>query len=111
MLKLSATHLTQLLLMTLLTRPGDGRTANFIVADGGRLVSIDNGVSFVEPLIRGSFERKVNFCSILYCLQAQPLDFSVLEEWTRLAGDLIFAEWIEELIQKEKQYTALFFEQ
>ena len=43
---------TWMLLLAILTRPGDGRLSNYIVDDKGMLYCVDNDISFAEPVIR-----------------------------------------------------------
>ena len=44
-------QLTHLQLLGILTRPGDGRASNFIVK-GRKIYSVDNDVSFVDPIVQ-----------------------------------------------------------
>ena len=109
-LQVDQEQLTDLLLLGLLTRPGDARAANFIFTPSRGVYSIDNDVSFVEPLVKTPLGQTVNFCSILHCLDRQPLHAASLKRWSQLSPDLIFAGWIEELVEKEKEYFSLFSE-
>ena len=104
--------LTHLQLLGVLTRPGDGRASNFIINEEG-IYSVDNDVSFVDPLVQEwpyPVEPTLYFKSILYCLNTSPLDSGVLEEWKGLFPEQIFADWIEDLAEREKLYTSLFTE-
>ena len=101
-------HLTHQLLLGLLTHPGDGRASNFIVTGQGKLICIDNDVSFVEPIVKARMGHTIHFTSVLHCLTATPLKQSVLEEWSKLSPDLILAGWIEDLMKREEAYTSLF---
>ena len=99
--------LTRMLLNAICIRPGDGRASNFIV-NNDQLYCIDNDVAFVEPIVRNIIFRNTNFCSILFCLENQLLDIEILQKFISIDIDLIFASWLEDLVQKEKLYLPLF---
>ena len=71
--KFNQDQLTEMLFLGLLTRPGDAKASNFIYTDTNQVVSIDNDVSFVEPLVKTSTGQTVNFSSILHCLDRRAL--------------------------------------
>ena len=99
--------LTRMLLNAICTRPGDGRASNFVV-NNDQLYCIDNDVAFVEPIVRKGIFRKTNFCSILFCLENRLLDMEILQKFTSIDVDLIFASWLDALVQKEELYIPLF---
>ncbi|MGZ3632885.1 MAG: putative nucleotidyltransferase substrate binding domain-containing protein [Parachlamydiaceae bacterium] len=103
---------TWMLLSTLLTHPGDGRVSNYIVEEQ-KIYSVDNDISFVEPVVSDFWGRTVQFCSALFCLQPleTPLDSKVLERFLALDAEAILDGWIEDVIQKEQAYTSLFTEE
>jgi hypothetical protein len=95
-----------------LTKPGDGRFSNYILDERKNIYCIDNDISFVEPVLRQGLSKKVFFCSALFCVyMTSPLDKSILQEFCSLDVDLILNGWIDEVIQKEQDYLALFSEQ
>ena len=103
--------LTRMLLNAICIRPGDGRASNFVV-NKDQLFCIDNAVAFVEPIV---MEKRIfcntNFCSILFCLENQLLDIEILQKFISIDIDLIFASWLEALVQKEKLYLPLFIKE
>ncbi|MGZ3633080.1 MAG: hypothetical protein ACXWM7_01965, partial [Parachlamydiaceae bacterium] len=102
---------TWMLLAAILTRPGDGRPSNYTVHNQN-IYCIDNDISFVEPVISAWNGRTVQFCSALFCLKPldTPLNREVLQEFVSLDGAAILDGWIEDVIAKEQEYTALFSE-
>ncbi|MGZ6330320.1 MAG: putative nucleotidyltransferase substrate binding domain-containing protein [Parachlamydiaceae bacterium] len=103
---------TWMLLSTILTHPGDGRVSNYVVQEQ-KLYCVDNDISFVEPVVSSVRGRKVQFCSALFCLQSldTPLDPEVLEDFLALDAEAILDGWIEDVIEKEQEYTSLFTEE
>ncbi|MBA3237861.1 MAG: DUF4116 domain-containing protein [Parachlamydiaceae bacterium] len=108
---------TRMLLCAILTRPADGRRSNYIIKDQ-KIYCIDNDLSFVEPaevswsnLVRWS-SSEVHFFTILFCMQSldTKLDQAALDEFKALDRVAILDGWIEDVIQKEKEYMALFSE-
>ena len=99
--------LTRMLLNAICIRPGDGRASNFVV-NNDQLFCIDNDVAFVEPIVRKGIFRNTKFCSVLFCLEKQLLDMEILQKFTSINIDLIFASWLEALVQKEELYLPLF---
>ena len=97
------THFTWQVLIDILLRPGDKRAANFIVNSENQLICIDNDISFVDPLV----EKNVNFCSILFTLDS-ILDSSVLQAFCSLDPLIILERWLQDLLDQEKKYCALF---
>ena len=98
-----------MLLCSILTKPGDGRMANFILDLLNGIFCVDNDISFVEPVIDNLLSQKIYFCSALFGLfPDQPLDPEVLEEFCTLDPDAILRGWIHDVIDKEKEYLALF---
>ena len=103
---------TWMLLCSILTRPGDGRTSNYLLDFEDNIFCIDNDISFVVPVVKKSFSCQIHFCSALFCLfQDRPLDPSVLEEFCSLDVDAILLSWIDDVIQKEGEYLSLFTEE
>ncbi len=104
--------LTRMLLMSILTRPGDGLDSNYIIDDQGNIFCIDNDISFVEPvektLMGLLMGLKINFSSILFCFDQELLDPATLEAFTMLSPEDILHCWMTELIIKEQEYLALF---
>ncbi|MGZ6298272.1 MAG: putative nucleotidyltransferase substrate binding domain-containing protein, partial [Parachlamydiaceae bacterium] len=109
--RLDSQQWTWMLLASILTHPGDGRVSNYIV-NGQKIYCVDNDISFVEPVVASTWGRKVQFCSALFCLQPldTPLDPKVLERFLALDSEAILDGWIEDVIQKEQEYTSLFNE-
>ena len=102
---------TWMLLCSILTRPGDGRTSNYILDPQDNIFCIDNDISFVEPFVQ-KIVSQIHFCSALFCLfQDRPLDRGVLEEFCSLDVDAILLDWIEDVIRKEAEYLSLFSEE
>ncbi|NGX38674.1 MAG: hypothetical protein K1000chlam2_01851, partial [Chlamydiae bacterium] len=108
---LDQSHLTWMLLCAILTRPGDGRGANYILGPDGKIYCIDNDVSLVELMNSGRMFKQTNICSLLFCLSQKPLDKDTLIKFIQLDAESILHSWIEELIEKEKDYTTLFTEE
>ncbi len=100
--------LTRMLLMSILTRPGDGLDSNYIIDDQGNIFCIDNDISFVEPVEKTLMGPKINFSSILFCFDQELLDPATLEAFTMLSPEDILHCWMTELIIKEQEYLALF---
>nr|MBA3239087.1 hypothetical protein [Parachlamydiaceae bacterium] len=106
---------TRMLLCAILTRPADGRRSNYIIKDQ-KIYCIDNDLSFVEPaeVNWSNFGRwgfsEVYFFTILFCIQSldTKLDQAALDEFKALDRAAILDGWIEDVIKKEKEYTALF---
>nr|NGX38671.1 hypothetical protein [Chlamydiota bacterium] len=105
---LDQSHLTWMLLCAILTRPGDGRGANYILGTDEKIYCIDNDVSLVELMNSGRMFKQTNLCSLLFCLSQKPLDKDTLIKFTQLDAESILHSWIEELIEKEKDYAILF---
>ena len=102
--------LTRMLLNAICTRPGDGRTSNFIV-NNDQIFCIDNDAAFVEPIVKKGVFRNTNFCSILFCLEKQLLDKEILQKFISIDIDLILASWLKDLVKKEELYLPLFIEE
>ena len=102
---------TRMLLCAILTRPGDGSLSNYVVKDQ-KIYCIDNDLSFVEPAEVSWNSTKVNFFSLLFCMKPLNtlLDQEVLKEFVTLDRAAILNSWIEDVIQKEEEYTSLFSE-
>jgi NLR family CARD domain-containing protein 3 len=105
--RVSPAHFTWMCLVSLLTRPGDGRAANYVVTPQGLIYCVDNDISLVEPIVRDRSGREVKFCSILFCLR-ELLDQNVLNQFCQLDIESILSSWIDDITEKEKQYCALF---
>lgn len=105
-------HFTWNLLCAALTLPGDGKLDNYILQENGAIVCVDNDSSFVEPINYGTFSSQVQFCSSLFSLfpLETALDQEVLEKFASLKVYPILKGWIDDVIQKEKEYKALFNE-
>ncbi|MGZ3634099.1 MAG: DUF4116 domain-containing protein, partial [Parachlamydiaceae bacterium] len=95
-----------------LTKPQDGRLSNYILHEQN-LFCIDNDLAFVEPVTKSGPFRKVHFSASPFCLfpLTTPLDQEVLEEFAALDTVGICKAWVEEIIEKEKEYLQLFTEQ
>ncbi|MBA3238326.1 MAG: DUF4116 domain-containing protein [Parachlamydiaceae bacterium] len=102
---------TRVLLCAILSRPADGRLSNYIVHEK-KIYCIDNDLSFVEPAVISWNSCKVNFFSFLFCMQPLDtlLDAEILQEFERLDRSAILEGWIQDVIQKDKEYSALFSE-
>ncbi|MBF5059957.1 hypothetical protein NEPTK9_001481 [Candidatus Neptunochlamydia vexilliferae] len=107
-LKLDRKHLTWNLLTAILTRPGDGRTSNYIL-NQGKLHCIDNDIAFVAPIVKNWGRSTINFCSVLFCIDPQfKLHPEVVKNFLNLDPQLILTSWVKDLEAKEKKYTSLF---
>lgn len=104
---------TRMFIATLLIRPGDGRSSNYIVTAMGQVFCVDNDISFVEPLTSNAWRGKtIHFCSALFCLFSSfELDKAVLQEFIRVDSSSLLTAWLEEIISKEKVWLGLFSEQ
>lgn len=105
-------HFTWNLLCEVLTLPGDGKLDNYILQDNGEIVCVDNDSSFVEPINYGVVYNRVQFACSLFSLFSleRELDQEVLEAFASLNVYSILKGWIDDVIQKEKEYKALFNE-
>ena len=102
---------TWMLLSSVLTRPGDGRLSNYILDSQDNVYCVDNDISFVEPVTQ-SFVSQVQFCSALFCLfQDRPLDRNVLAEFCSIDAEKLLLSWIDDVIDKEEEYSKLFTEE
>ncbi|MBA3237178.1 MAG: NACHT domain-containing protein [Parachlamydiaceae bacterium] len=106
-------NFTWTLLCAILTRPGDGRLSNYILDHEQNLHCVDNDISFVEPVVKEMLSRSVNFCSSPFCVLPlnTPLDLMVLQQFSSLDSLAILDAWINDVIQKEKEYIKLFTEE
>ncbi|MGZ3732343.1 MAG: DUF4116 domain-containing protein, partial [Parachlamydiaceae bacterium] len=100
------------LLVAILIKPQDGRLSNYILHEQD-LFCIDNDLAFVEPVIRSGLFRTVHFSAAPFCLfpLSTPLDQEVLKEFAALDAVGICKAWVEEVIEKEKEYIQLFTEE
>jgi WD40 repeat protein len=100
---------TWMILCTPLTKPGDGLASNYIFR-GEDIYCIDNDISFVIPFIYEKILLKqVNFCSALFFLYPnRALDAQALIQFCQLEVDEILDAWIGDVLDKEKEYLALF---
>ncbi|MBF5058757.1 putative nucleotidyltransferase substrate binding domain-containing protein [Candidatus Neptunochlamydia vexilliferae] len=106
--QLDSKHLTWNLLTTILTRPGDGRTSNYIL-NQGKLHCIDNDIAFVAPIVKNWGRSTIHFCSVLFCIDPQfKLHPEVVKDFLNLDPQLILTSWVKDLEAKEKEYTTLF---
>ncbi|NGX37827.1 MAG: hypothetical protein K1000chlam2_00990 [Chlamydiae bacterium] len=105
---IDSAHLTWMLLCAILTRPGDGRSSNYIKDSDGKILCIDNDVSLVEPIVKEKLSEQVKFCSILFCLSQAPLDPKILQQFICLDSESILSAWVEDLTLKEQEYARLF---
>ncbi|MBF5059960.1 DUF294 nucleotidyltransferase-like domain-containing protein [Candidatus Neptunochlamydia vexilliferae] len=135
-LPLDGKHHTWNLLLSILTRPADGRAPNYIY-NRGKITSIDNDIAFAIPILKGeksseAWKRKldfmlgrlpekdvgkpmphdtVRFCSILFTINPGfKLKQDVIKDFCNLKPNLILEGWIKNLEAKEKEYCALFNE-
>ena len=100
-------QLTWACLCALLTRPGDGRFSNYLIEEKtNHTYCVDNDISFIEPATQSFMARTVHFSSALFCLD-EPLDSSILDEFTRLDSSSILQGWIDDLIRKDYFYRNL----
>ncbi len=106
---------TWTLLTTILTRPGDGRLSNYVLDHQHNLYCVDNDISFVEPVIRETLAiyRTVNFCSAPFAILPldTPLDAETLRQFCALDSHAILDAWIDDVIEREKEYAKLFTEE
>ena len=101
-------QLTWACLLAILTKPGDGRMTNYVVEkDTKGIFSVDNDISFVDPLTENHFTKTVHFTSALFCIDTNPLDMTVLENFVNLSPDLILQGWIDDLVKKNAAYQDL----
>jgi Ran GTPase-activating protein (RanGAP) involved in mRNA processing and transport len=107
---------TALILVALLTFPGDATSRNFIVGKDKELTFIDLDQHFVEPIVKKlslSGLNKVQFCHILFCLNQanQPLDKTTLEEFVTLERiPSLINRWVEDVLIMQGRYLQLFTE-
>jgi len=102
---------TWLLLTTILTKPGDGRSDNYILTPDDRVYCIDNDISFVEPYAEDTWSTQINFCSFLYLVLSNAhLDPDVLSAFSTLNVHAILDGWVEDVLKKEEMYLRLFKE-
>lgn len=101
---------TWALLCTLLTKPADGRPDNYILTEDHRVMCIDNDISFAEPLLKKGLFTKIQFCSALFFAlsDAVSLEKEVLQAFSRLNPHALLGGWIEDVLDREKQYLTLF---
>lgn len=96
---------TWMFLCTILIRPADGRSANYVFGSNGRIYCIDNDMPFVAPYE----SSRVQFSSVLFCLfPTVSLNEEVLKEFVALDPGPILHAWVDNMIAIEKQYDALF---
>ena len=117
-LPISADTFTELLLMTVLTLPGDGALRNFVLAllpDGTVYPhSVDNAQMWVEPMVRGGllrWKKLVQLRSAILCLpQMRTLALSerVLRWIVQLNTLAIVNRWLQDVAVMDRQYAALF---
>lgn len=100
---------TWMLLCAVLTRPNDGRFSNYIVHEK-KIYCVDNDLSFVEPATVSLFKSEIHFLSLAFCMQplGTTLDQEVLNQFAQLDRAAILDSWMEDLIEKEKEYLRLF---
>ncbi|MCH9644249.1 MAG: ankyrin repeat domain-containing protein [Gammaproteobacteria bacterium] len=113
-------YYTQQVLIALLMCPGDGAARNYVVSSFlNRLLlqCIDNETFFVEPIIRATFSNKIQFLSILFCLEQadQPLSPTALLEFCNTCDNepmvlSLLTTWIKSIEAREKVYKDLFTE-
>ncbi len=106
--KLNSASLTKMLLIAILTKPGDGRGSNYLVDDDGQITCVDNEISFVEPIRKSTFTTKTHFSSLLFCLGDLSLDVQTFQTFLGLNPESILSSWVEDVFQREKEYTTLF---
>jgi hypothetical protein len=99
--------LSWLLILSILTKPGDGRHSNYLVNSSEDIFCVDNENSFVEPLCRGKLWNSLQFSTVLFG-KVVFLSQTVLQAFASLNIDLILDEWVNDLIKKEAQLHALF---
>ncbi|MGZ3634291.1 MAG: DUF294 nucleotidyltransferase-like domain-containing protein, partial [Parachlamydiaceae bacterium] len=100
------------LLVAILTKPQDGRLPNYILRNQ-EIFCIDNDLAFAEPVTKFGLSRTVHFSAASFCLfpLSTPLDQEVLKEFAALNAIDICKAWVEEVIEKEKEYLQLFTEE
>jgi hypothetical protein len=103
---------TWALLCTLLTKPADGRPDNYILTEDHRVICIDNDIAFAEPLLKKGLFTEIQFRSALFFAlsDAVSLDDEVLQSFSRLNPHALLEGWIEDVLDREKQYLKLFDE-
>lgn len=108
---LDLSHLTHMRLCEILTKPLDGRISNYLIEKASRKVyCIDADVSLGEPVLLKRDGRKITFCSALFTLDPKRYPFveEALVQFSQLEPDLIIADLIQELLNLESHYRALF---
>ena len=95
------------LLCAILTRPGDGHFSNYLIDLKGDLYCVDNDCSFVELVKKSS---STHFCAAPFAMLPldTPLDLEVLKQFVALDAFAILIDWIENVIDKEKEFLDLF---
>ncbi len=117
--QLDKTALSQLLLMTMLINPEDGKPDNYIVQPkpnqkGYQIVSIDNDHAFVPSVAKETFfqskKNRVQVKTILYCLEQMntPIDPKVRDQFLNHDPAEILSSWLGHLTAVHSIYHSLF---
>ncbi len=119
--QVDTTALSQLILMTMLINPEDGKPDNYIVQPkpnekGYQLVSIDNDHAFVPSVAKEklfqSKKNRVQVKTILYCLDQMntPIDPKVRDQFLNHDPAEILSSWLGHLSAVHSLYHSLFTE-
>jgi hypothetical protein len=117
--QLDKQRLSQLLLMTMLINPEDGKPDNYIVQpipnqEGYQLVSIDNDHAFVPSVAKEKLfqnkKNRVQVKTILYCLDQMnsPIDPKVRDQFLNHDPAEILCSWLGHLSAVHSLYSNLF---
>ncbi len=97
-------------LCALLTKPGDGRFSNYILAQDHKVYCVDNDISFAQLNVASLFrDPKHAFCSSLFlAVEGVELDRDVLTEFVHLSPIKILDGWVGDLLKHKSAFEALF---
>ena len=106
-----------MILTAMLINPEDDKPDNYIVMpvstpDGlrYRLVCVDNDHAFVEPLLKGGQNRKLQVKCILYCLDVMnlPIHPQAIETFLRIDPESAIEQWLKDLEKRQERFVELF---
>lgn len=103
---------------SVLTKPADGLAANYVFGPNNTIYSVDNDISFAEPVVRTApilnffYTYNVHFISALFCVyQQKKISRKVLEDFIKLNPKKILPAWLDDIAEKQKEQMGLFTEE
>ncbi|MBY0544419.1 MAG: ankyrin repeat domain-containing protein [Gammaproteobacteria bacterium] len=115
--KLDRTNYSAMIILSLLTRPRDGKGDNYMVRLIGQqgtlsslqLFSIDHDCMFGIPLLRIGNRARTEVQTILYLLRQmnEPIDAHFVASFLTLSPERICLEWLGQLYGQNMQYETL----